>query len=59
MRGRLVDQARGATPTLTTVKHQISDWIESRIEILKWADGGLSPNPTPLYITGMTRIVGR
>ncbi len=28
--------ARGATPQLTVLKHQIRDWIESRLGELKW-----------------------
>ncbi len=29
-------KARGATPVFTTVKHQLRDWIESRLSVLTW-----------------------
>ena len=28
-------KARGATPAFTTVKHQLRDWIESRLSVLE------------------------
>jgi hypothetical protein len=41
-------QARGATPALTKVKHQLRDWIESRIADLKWNGTRWTPNPAVL-----------
>ncbi|HEV2687853.1 MAG TPA: hypothetical protein VGV35_04840 [Bryobacteraceae bacterium] len=43
-----IADARGATPALTKVKHQLRDWIESRIVALQWKDAGWTVNPTVL-----------
>jgi hypothetical protein len=32
----VANDVRGATPVFTTVKHQLRDWIESRLVDLKW-----------------------
>jgi hypothetical protein len=41
-------QARGATPALTTGKHELRDWLESRITGLEWNGTRWTPNPTVL-----------
>jgi len=41
-------KARGATPALTTVKHELRDWIESRLSVLQW--NGLRWNPDPVVL---------
>jgi hypothetical protein len=45
---RLNLKARGATPALTTVKHQLRDWIESRLSALQW--NGLRWNQDPVVL---------
>jgi hypothetical protein len=37
---------RGATPVFTTIKHEFRDWIENRLEVLKWkgSTGRLQPS---------------
>jgi hypothetical protein len=40
--------ARGATPALTDVKHQLRDWIESRITGLQWNGDRWTPTPAVL-----------
>jgi hypothetical protein len=40
--------ARGATPALTTVKHELRDWIESRLSVLQWNGERWNPNPVVL-----------
>ena len=48
MRTAPVADARGATPVLTNVKHQLRDWIQIHLAGLQWRDGGWTPNPTVL-----------
>src|SRR6516165_9012572 len=48
MRKAPIAEARGATPALTNVKHQLRDWIESRLAGVEWKDGRWIPNPTVL-----------
>ena len=50
MRGREPwdTKARGATPALSTVKHVLREWIESRLPALKW--GGLRWSPDPVVL---------
>ena len=48
MRTAPISQARGATSALTTVKHQLRDWIETQLAPLRWKDGRWTPNPTVL-----------
>src|ERR1700682_3214791 len=40
-------KARGATPTLTMVKHQLRDWIESRLSV-QWDGTRWNPDPVVL-----------
>jgi hypothetical protein len=40
--------ARGATPAFTTVKHQLRDWIESRLSVLDWSGDRWNPDPVVL-----------
>jgi hypothetical protein len=40
--------ARGATPALTDVKHQLRDWIESRLTVLQWNGNRWAPNSAVL-----------
>jgi hypothetical protein len=44
MRAAPLAKARGATPTLTNVKHQLRDWIEFRLAGMQWKDGRWTPN---------------
>lgn len=48
MRTAPIAEGRGATPGLTNVKHQLRDWIESRLATLQWKDARWTPNPTVL-----------
>ncbi|MGA2597790.1 MAG: hypothetical protein ABSH09_12475, partial [Bryobacteraceae bacterium] len=48
MRGAPIAEARGATPALTDVKHQLRDWIEFHLSALEWKDAGWTPNPIVL-----------
>lgn len=48
MRGSPIAEARGATPTLTDVKHQLRDWIEFHLSALRWKDARWTPNPSVL-----------
>lgn len=41
-------KARGATATLTDVKHQLREWIESRLADLRWNGVRWAPNPKVL-----------
>src|ERR1039457_618192 len=41
-------KSRGATPVLTTVKHQLRDWIESRLSVLRFNGSRWNPNPVVL-----------
>jgi hypothetical protein len=41
-------RVRGATPALTTVKHLLRDWIESRVSALQW--NGVRWNPDPVVL---------
>lgn len=41
-------KSRGATPALTTVKHQLRDWIESRLSVLRFNGSRWNPNPVVL-----------
>jgi hypothetical protein len=41
-------ETRGATPVLTTVKHQLRDWIETRLSVLQWNGHRWTPNPVVL-----------
>jgi hypothetical protein len=41
-------KARGATPAFTTVKHQLRDWIESRLSVLEWNGDRWNPDPVVL-----------
>lgn len=41
-------KTRGATPALTTVKHELRDWIESRLSVLQW--NGVRWNPDPVML---------
>ncbi len=48
MRAVAIADARGATPALTAVKHQLRDWIESHLAHLQWKDARWAPSPTVL-----------
>ena len=48
MRKAPIADARGATPALTDVKHQLRDWIEAHLATLQWKDGRWTTNPTVL-----------
>jgi len=48
MRTAPIADARGATPALTSVKHQLRDWIEFQLADLQWKDGRWTANPTVL-----------
>ena len=48
MRTEPIADARGATPALTNVKHQLRDWIESHLSALQWKDARWTPNPSVL-----------
>jgi hypothetical protein len=41
-------ESRGATPAFTTVKHQLRDWIESRLSPLQWSGSRWIPDPVVL-----------
>jgi len=49
MRTAPIAEARGATLTLTEVKHQLRDWVESRLAALQWKDAGWTISPTVLH----------
>src|SRR5450631_389078 len=48
MRTAPIADARGATPALTNVKHQLRDWIESHLSALQWKGARWTPNPSVL-----------
>src|SRR5580658_1847666 len=48
MRAAPLAKARGATPALTNVKHQLREWIEFRLAGMQWKDGRWTPNPAVL-----------
>jgi len=48
MRSSPIADARGATPPLTSVKHQLRDWIELYLSGLQWKDGRWTINPSVL-----------
>ncbi len=48
IRAAPIGDARGATPALTNVKHQLRDWVESRLATLQWTDAGWTINPAVL-----------
>ena len=41
-------KSRGATPALTTVKHQLREWIETRLSVLRFNGPRWNPNPVVL-----------
>ncbi len=41
-------KARGATVAFTAIKHQLRDWIESRLPALQWNDPRHPPDPAVL-----------
>ncbi len=41
-------KARGATPAMTTVKHLLREWIESRVSTLRWNGVRWDPDPVVL-----------
>jgi hypothetical protein len=41
-------KSRGATPALTTVKHLLRDWVETRLAGLQWNGVGWNPDPIVL-----------
>src|SRR5579871_3998930 len=45
MRTAPIADARGTTPALTNVKHQLRDWIEFHLSALQWKDARWTPNP--------------
>src|ERR1700740_1805148 len=48
MRTAPIADARGATPALTGVKHQLRDWIESHLFAVQWKNARWTPNPSVL-----------
>lgn len=48
MRTAPIADARGATPALTNVKHQLRDWIELRLSEMQWVDARWAPTPSVL-----------
>jgi len=48
MRTAPIADARGATPALTNVKHQLRDWVEFHLSALHWKDTRWTPNPSVL-----------
>jgi hypothetical protein len=43
-------KARGATPALTTVKHQLRDWIEPRLQMIRWDGWQVRWTPDPAVL---------
>ncbi len=48
MRTAPISDARGATPALTDVKHQLRDWIESHLDAMQWNGARWTPDPAVL-----------
>jgi len=50
--------ARGAEPVFTTIKHELRDWIESRLPALHWDGERWNPNPVVLQEQFNTELDG-